>query len=700
MMCVCCTELGNGIGIGNSNSGAKCIWCGNESAKMKFQTDKNGKEIALCSERCFTQMRHTSFKKIKQCDWCHSPRQTLTFVDFQDGDQQLQFCGEQCLNHYKMQIFCRETQEHLKQIQLQDASSNGGTISTGIQQQQSLDSNGGDETILITPELWNSNEDQHRICRHKDNRATKKKTRICDQDTEEDEDKPLDLKVKPSTITSLTNTCKLAVKRKLTAESAARFANRHHDLPLSSAMSSAATSDLHMSRSPDVHRSARIDVTKSGSNFLINSSKITDKADMHFDKRRNASLSPEGSFSSKRRSDVFRIRDEQTESPSTAHSNDSQLFWSPVLSIPYMAQKLSLAATNYLGSSPRSDHKSSNSAHHHHNGSFSTRQNKISNVTSQLSCPLPKTSEDIFKAMPPLRSHSQPDTLASPLFVGISPSPDDQKRLHSRYLSNRSPKLKGINSALSSGNVTRSHSQNSPQSGSSSSSSNASTAGLLPPYTLLVPYPFPIPVPIPIPIPIFLKGDGKEDAASKHDKTTAAVSAYLRDRCCSEESTATMSSACHLPPGHTDSVTGSSDQCHARIVCACCQPKNKESLASSPVRGGGGSVCVKQERTSPEMDDEPQSNGESTSPISADIDVDHREQISLLRNASQALATLTNPRYVARRNLILDAPSQPAEEYSSRSTPSEKTVSFESYQLWLRDMHQRGKIAKSKTHSK
>lgn len=38
----------------------------------------------------------------------------MSYVDFNDGASQLQFCSDKCLNQYKMQIFCRETQAHLE----------------------------------------------------------------------------------------------------------------------------------------------------------------------------------------------------------------------------------------------------------------------------------------------------------------------------------------------------------------------------------------------------------------------------------------------------------------------------------------------------------------------------------------------------------------------------------------------------------
>ena len=74
---------------------------------------------AFCSDLCFTQCRRALFKKNQLCDWCKQVRPTVNCVDFQDGNQQLQFCNENCLNQYKMNIFCKETQAHLQQIQAQ-----------------------------------------------------------------------------------------------------------------------------------------------------------------------------------------------------------------------------------------------------------------------------------------------------------------------------------------------------------------------------------------------------------------------------------------------------------------------------------------------------------------------------------------------------------------------------------------------------
>ncbi|KAH7937934.1 hypothetical protein HPB49_017770 [Dermacentor silvarum] len=106
---------------------------------MKLFTLKttNGSK-AFCSELCFTQCRRASFKKNKVCDWCKHVRHTVNYVDFQDGEQQLQFCSDKCLNQYKMNIFCRETQAHLQMHpHLQDAAA-ACKVASG----------------LITPDLW------------------------------------------------------------------------------------------------------------------------------------------------------------------------------------------------------------------------------------------------------------------------------------------------------------------------------------------------------------------------------------------------------------------------------------------------------------------------------------------------------------------------------------------------------------------
>jgi hypothetical protein len=69
-------------------------------------------------------------------------------VEFQDGETQLQFCSEKCLNQYKMSIFCKETQEHLQKM-----SKNG---------EESSSDKDGEREILITPELWMRSEHARR----------------------------------------------------------------------------------------------------------------------------------------------------------------------------------------------------------------------------------------------------------------------------------------------------------------------------------------------------------------------------------------------------------------------------------------------------------------------------------------------------------------------------------------------------------
>ncbi|KAH1020210.1 hypothetical protein HUJ04_009917 [Dendroctonus ponderosae] len=112
-----------------------CGFCGKS-------VDENSSVISssavFCSELCFSQSRRASFKRNKTCDWCRLARHTVSYVDCQDNAAQLQFCSEKCLNQYKMNIFCRETQAHLE---LHPHLHGAESTSSG----------------LITPDLWLKN---------------------------------------------------------------------------------------------------------------------------------------------------------------------------------------------------------------------------------------------------------------------------------------------------------------------------------------------------------------------------------------------------------------------------------------------------------------------------------------------------------------------------------------------------------------
>uniref|UniRef100_A0A182MAR9 Sine oculis-binding protein homolog n=1 Tax=Anopheles culicifacies TaxID=139723 RepID=A0A182MAR9_9DIPT len=115
-----------------------CQWC--RKVIPSHQTGILGttEGMIFCTEACFSQSRRASFKRAKTCDWCRHVRHAVSYVDFQDGASQLQFCSDKCLNQYKMQIFCNETQAHLEMNpHLKEKSASTGS--------------------LITPELWMKN---------------------------------------------------------------------------------------------------------------------------------------------------------------------------------------------------------------------------------------------------------------------------------------------------------------------------------------------------------------------------------------------------------------------------------------------------------------------------------------------------------------------------------------------------------------
>ncbi|XP_076307699.1 uncharacterized protein LOC143223511 isoform X2 [Tachypleus tridentatus] len=116
-----------------------CSWCQKIGMKL-FTLRTNSGFKAFCSELCFTQCRRASFKRNKTCDWCKHIRHTINYVNFQDGEQVLRFCSDKCLNQYKMNIFCKETEEHLQ-------------LHPNLQEVSYQFKNNASKK-LITPDLW------------------------------------------------------------------------------------------------------------------------------------------------------------------------------------------------------------------------------------------------------------------------------------------------------------------------------------------------------------------------------------------------------------------------------------------------------------------------------------------------------------------------------------------------------------------
>ena len=140
---------------GTWEPGGGCVPYGRASGSVQF-----------CSESCFAAGRRAAFKKARTCEWCKHVRPSMSFKDFQvrsiffactflklrktrrfltqnsvkfqDGEHQLQFCSQKCLNQYKMNIFCRETQAHLGLHGINNTISSTN-LGTGN---------------LITPEMW------------------------------------------------------------------------------------------------------------------------------------------------------------------------------------------------------------------------------------------------------------------------------------------------------------------------------------------------------------------------------------------------------------------------------------------------------------------------------------------------------------------------------------------------------------------
>lgn len=117
-------------------SSDECGWCKRPVSFGSTEFLASPEGLVYCTESCFTQSRRASFKRARTCDWCKHIRHAISYVDFLDGVTQLQFCSDKCLNQYKMQIFCKETQAHLD-------------MNPHLKETGPVSSN-----ALITPDLW------------------------------------------------------------------------------------------------------------------------------------------------------------------------------------------------------------------------------------------------------------------------------------------------------------------------------------------------------------------------------------------------------------------------------------------------------------------------------------------------------------------------------------------------------------------
>ncbi|XP_078619250.1 uncharacterized protein LOC144886488 isoform X1 [Branchiostoma floridae x Branchiostoma japonicum] len=139
-----------------------CAWCQKVGVK-RYTLNTNNESKEFCSEKCFAACRRAYFKRNKVCDWCKHIRHTKEYLDFGDGERRLQFCSVKCLNQYKMDIFCKETQANLPtSMQFSSGAPSPGPLPVAVDvkpptsmcpqpPKSSPQSNG---QVLITPELW------------------------------------------------------------------------------------------------------------------------------------------------------------------------------------------------------------------------------------------------------------------------------------------------------------------------------------------------------------------------------------------------------------------------------------------------------------------------------------------------------------------------------------------------------------------
>ena len=99
-----------------------------------FSLKTPGGQKSFCSELCFTQCRRANFKRNKTCDWCRHIRHTVNYVDFQDGEHQLQFCRQVFFLVVQGEGKCKKWSWFLslRRLALISSSQTGGTSSSSI----------------------------------------------------------------------------------------------------------------------------------------------------------------------------------------------------------------------------------------------------------------------------------------------------------------------------------------------------------------------------------------------------------------------------------------------------------------------------------------------------------------------------------------------------------------------------------------
>ncbi|XP_043487223.1 putative uncharacterized protein DDB_G0277255 isoform X3 [Polistes fuscatus] len=421
--CSWCGRIGETWEPGRTNP----LSCGMVSALGQF-----------CSEACFAAGRRAAFKRARTCDWCRHVRNPISYVDFQDGESQLQFCSDKCLNQYKMNIFCRETETHLALHGL-----------TAIPPSDS-GKGGGGGGALITPELWLRN------CQSP--RSSTEEILIVDDES-------------ISRLSPLSQNAEIDRKESI-------------DLPKSDNLSLKLIRRNSFCTRTDVNATSRSRTTTT-----TTTTATTRKMENTDEKTRDDSESVretiKESFKDREYEKYYHCANDRIHCriPYT-DSNLLNLSQSRSPSVDHTKQHI---IGNVMDDELRDRHKIYKSAVED-NGDIHLKDMKGSRARESS-----RNWDNVrYSQQRKLRKSSSwiPDTSSSPIQSEAIPSPGsctDESRQH-KYHSDLKiyPETASVN----------------PIQSQFSSQTSSSSSSLLPPVTILVPYPIPIPIPVPIPIPL------------------------------------------------------------------------------------------------------------------------------------------------------------------------------------------------------
>ena len=585
------------------------------------------------------------------CEWCKDACCDTKFVEFTDGGDTYMFCSDGCLNKYKMNIFCQETQEHMKKARQERAAEAGG---------------GGDtrtaSNILITPELWVEDARPTRAAGNKLHDVTVK---------QEDQGYRSRHQGKGSSAGLMEG----AKYRQRTLSHSPGSDYSHNTSSLMRVVALKAKAELEHPKTTRVSNNRPPRMTD---REKIKQIRMRDKLPLHTPLRET--------YRGHSHTDLYNVMSRHSSSPPTLTSSFSAtnpVFSSSTMSAaaPTMSHMAPPLSPGQLISALTASHRLRPLPSQSMSPDVERRRDNTDSCSSQSTSPrLPSSEPGAHPGTtpaPPLYPPPNPFSHILPSYFNLANGPLG-------FPAHAHPGLAHL-SALS-GMLP--HPPPPPPPLLPTSMAN----GILPPNTLMMPYPFMIPLPIPVPIPIPVPRS-MVDACMKQSQDTRRNDTANTD---TKENIVPDAKVCR-----NKACASLNNPTHDSIKCSCCTASQRKDTADvSTVQTDKRRYYLESKKPGENNEHDNRAidlstndsaryrpgnasppPGNSTSPTaSSPLVIQPTSILDPSRDASpsvvmppafppalNAMLSYTNSRYSSRRSLILDAPSSRAGPDPARS---------------------------------